>query len=233
VSTLFDEETASELRRIFASLRRSLKDILVLDSTMTPGSSGKCNTCPEARQLVEELSAISSGKISFEILDLHSARHLKPRYIPAFIYDTAKKNVRYYGLPSGQEFAPFIYVHEYISEGVRLDKHVVEEVDSIETPMHIKVFVTPECPYCPIVADFMNQVGIINNNILVETIEAFEHPYEADKYHVMYVPFVAITRIEDYEVYGATPVEVVPGYVPPEELIEVLKRAERKLMKTT
>lgn len=233
MASLFDEETASELRRIFAGLRKSLRDVLVLDSTSSPGSSGKCNTCPEAKQLVEELSAISNGKISFEILDFHSARHLKPRYVPAFIYDTMRRNVRYYGLPSGQEFAPFIYVHEYISEGVRIDKQTVEEVESIETPMHIKVFVTPECPYCPIVSDFMNQVGIVNSNLIVETIEAFEHPYEADKYRVMYVPYVAITRVEDYDVYGATPVEVVPGYLPPEELLEVLKRAARKLKKTT
>lgn len=232
MSALFDEDTVSELRRIFTSLRRSLQDVLVIDSVLNPGSSGKCGTCPEAKQLAEELSTISRGKVNFEVLDLLSARHLKPRYVPAFIYDTVKKNVRYYGLPSGQEFAPFIYVHEYISDGVKLQKQVVEEVESIETPMHVKVFVTPECPYCPIVVDFMNQVGIVNSNILVEAIEAFEHPYEADKYHVLYVPYVAITRIEDYDVYGASPIEVVPGYIPPEELVEVLKKAERKLKKT-
>jgi len=233
VSSLFDEETISELKRIFTSLRRSLRDVLIVDSAESPGSSGKCGTCPEARQLVEELSKISGGKLSFEVLDPVSAKHLKPRYLPAFIYDTAKRNVRYYGLPSGQEFAPFIYVHEYISEGIRLQRHIVEEIEAVETPMHVKIFVTPECPYCPIIVDFMNQVGIANSNILVETIEAFEHPYEADKYHVLYVPYVAITRIEDYDIYGARPVEVVPGYVPPEELVEVLKRAEKRLKKTT
>jgi len=233
VSSLFDEETISELRRFFSTLRRNLRDVLVVDSTERPGSSGRCNTCPEAKQLAEELSRISSGKLGFDVLELGSARQFRPRYVPAFIYDTAKKNVRFYGLPSGHEFAPFIYVHEYISEGTRLNKHVVEEVESIEVPMHVKIFVTPECPYCPLVVDFMNQVGIVNSNIIVETIEAFEHPHEADMYHVLYVPYVAITRIEDYDTYGARPVEVVPGYVPPEELVEVLKRAERKLKRTT
>ncbi|MEM4528470.1 MAG: glutaredoxin, partial [Desulfurococcaceae archaeon] len=59
--------------------------------------------------------------------------------------------------------------------------------------------------------------------------EAFEHPYEADKYMVQYVPFIAITRIEDYEIYGARPVETIPGYLPPEDIVVVLKRAERKI----
>jgi alkyl hydroperoxide reductase subunit AhpF len=233
VSRLFDEETIAELRRFFRALRKNLKDIVVLDSIINPGGSGKCGTCLEAKLLVEELMKISGSKVSFEVLELTSAGPLKPRYIPAFIYDTARRNVRYYGLPSGQEFAPFIYVHEYISEGVKLSKHVVEEVEAIEVPLHVRIFVTPECPYCPIVVDFMNQVGIVNSNILVETIEAFEHPYEADKYRVLYVPYIAVTRIEEYEVYGAKPVEVVPGYIPPEELLEVLKRAEKKLKKST
>jgi thioredoxin-related protein len=46
---------------------------------------------------------------------------------------------------------------------------------------------------------------------------------------VQYVPFVAINRVDDYDIYGAKPIEIVPGYIPSEELIEVLKRASAKL----
>lgn len=231
VSRLFDEETTQELKRILGGLRKRLVDVLVVDSTINPGSSGRCETCPEAYQLARELEDISDGKLSFTVLDAQNASQLRPRYIPAFLYDTRKRNVRYYGLPSGQEFAPFIYIHEYISEGVKLPKNVQEEIEVIETPMHIKVFVTPECPYCPIVVDFLNQAGIVNGNLLVEVIEAFEHSIEADRYSVQYVPFVAINRVEDYDVYGAKPVVTVPGYVPVEELIQALKVAEKKLKK--
>ena len=231
MSSIFDEETIEELKRIFSTWRKNLNDILVVDSAQSPGKSGKCGTCPEARLLAEELSKISNRKLTFQVLELQEARAYKPRYIPAFIYDTKKRNIRYYGLPSGQEFAPFIYVHEYISEGVKLPKSIIEEVESIETPLHIKVFVTPECPYCPLVVDFLNQVGIVNENFIVETIEAFENPYEADKYLVQYVPFIAINRIEDYDVYGARPLVVIPGYVPNEEILEYIKRAVMKLEK--
>lgn len=233
MSSLFDEETVSELKKIFESLRRSIKDILVLDNASSPGASGRCSTCPEAKQLALELTRISGGRLLIDVLDVNQGRVYKPRYLPAFIYDTKRRNVRYYGLPSGQEFAPFIYIHEYISEGVKLPKNVVEEIEAIDTPMHIKIFVTPECPYCPIVVDFFNQVGLVNENFIVETIEAFENPYEADKYFVQYVPFVAINRLEDYDTYGAKPVEIVPGYAPNEELIDALKRAVRKLQRST
>ncbi|MEM0326573.1 MAG: thioredoxin family protein [Desulfurococcaceae archaeon] len=229
---LFDDETVQELRRIFDGLRRNLVDLLIVDSVSNPGSSGNCGTCPEALQLAREIESISNGKVSFHVLDSSEARSIRPRYLPAFVYDTRKRNIRYYGLPSGQEFAPFIYVHEHLSEGVKLPKNIQEEIEVVETPMHIKVFVTPECPYCPIVVDFFNQAGIINENLLVEAIEAFEHPYEADRYNVQYVPYVAINRIEDYNVYGAKPIVTIPGYAPIEELIEALKLAEKKIRKT-
>jgi alkyl hydroperoxide reductase subunit AhpF len=232
MSALFDQDTVEELKKIFGGFTKTMRDILIVDSIEKPGGTGRCQTCPEAKLLAEELSKISSGKVEFEVLDAERGRFLKPRYLPAFIYDTKTRNIRYYGLPSGQEFAPFIFIHEYISNGVKLSKNVIEEVESIDTPLHVKVFVTPECPYCPIVVDFFNQVGLVNSDIIVETIEAFENPLEADKYMVQYVPFIAINRVDDYDIYGAKPIEVVPGYVPSEELIEVLKRASAKLKKS-
>ncbi|MEM4717295.1 MAG: thioredoxin family protein [Desulfurococcaceae archaeon] len=231
MSALFDPETVDELRKIFSSYKKNMRDILIIDSLVEPGKRGHCHTCAEAKLLAEELSRISEGRLVFEVLDQVKGKVYKPRYIPAFIYDTRKKNIRYYGIPSGQEFAPFVYIHTYISSGVNLSKSMIEEVESIETPLHIKVFVTPECPYCPLVVDFVNQIGLVNDNFIVEVIEAFENPYEADKYLVQYVPYVAINKIEDYEIYGAKPVEVIPGYAPNEEILEAIKRASKKLIK--
>lgn len=231
MSALFDQETIDELKKIFSSYKRIMRDILVIDSIVDPGKKSHCHTCADAKLLAEELSRISDGKLIFEVLDQTKGRVYKPRYIPAFIYDTRKRNIRYYGIPSGQEFAPFIYIHTYISDGVNLSKSIVEEVESIETPLHIKVFVTPECPYCPLVVDFLNQIGLINDNFIVEVIEAFENPYEADKYLVQYVPYVAINKVDDYDIYGAKPVEIIPGYAPNEEILETIKRASRKISK--
>ncbi len=251
MSALFDEETVNELKKIFSGLRKNMKDVLIIDSLENPGITGEhhhhhdyeeeiekyglivhCHTCGEAKLLADELTRISGGKLSFEVHDVKTGKIYNPRYLPAFIYDTPGRNVRYYGIPSGQEFAPFIFIHEYISEGVKLSEELVEEIEAIDTPLHVKVFVTPECPYCPLVVDFMNQVGVLNKNIIVETIEAFENPIEADRYGVQYVPFVAITRIEDYHVYGAKPLEVIPGYMPNEEMVEVIKKAAAKARKS-
>ncbi len=246
-SGLFDEETIQALKQLFGSFKKELNDYLVVDDleklskqeTSThhhhihPHHEG-CPTCGEAKLLAEELSKISEGKLRFKIIDLKNAETatLKPRYTPAFIYDTPKKNIRYYGLPSGQEFAPFIYIHQYIANNiVKLPGEVIDLVKSIETPLHIKIFVTPECPYCPIVVDAINQMGLVNDLLLVETIEAIELPLEADMYGVSYVPDIIITDPEKQTEYGVEPIERINGYMPPEELAKIIKNASEKLSK--
>lgn len=224
---LFDDETENSLREIFEKLPRKLADYLVISN-----DPGECGTCSEAIYLAKELMRISRNKLRFNIIEQSSdvKEKLAVRYVPAFIYDTRKKNIRYYGIPSGQEFAPFIYMHQYIATGkLNLSGKVREIIETIETPLHIKVFVTPECPYCPLVVDVVNQMGLVNDELLIETIEAIELPLEADMYHVTYVPFITISDPRYWREYGAKPLEVIPGYISPEELAKVIYNASQKL----
>ncbi|MEM0380658.1 MAG: thioredoxin family protein [Desulfurococcaceae archaeon] len=226
-SKLFDEETTKVLREIFSSFKKNLVNYLVLSNDPV-----KCASCSEARQLANELMSIAGNAVSFKIFEFNEEirEKLLVRYIPAFIYDTRKRNIRYYGIPSGQEFAPFIYVHKYIANNdSTLSKKVIELIEEIDKPLHVKVFVTTECPYCPYVVDAVNQMGIINDFLLVETIEAIEFPDEADIYHIAYVPAVVINKISDWREYGAKPLEIIHGYISPEELAEVLNKISRRL----
>ncbi|ADI31754.1 thioredoxin family protein [Staphylothermus hellenicus] len=194
-----------------------------------------CPTCGEAKMLAKALMEVSDGKLEFKIIDKNSeeAKQLHVRYVPAFIYGSQKKNIRYYGLPSGQEFAPFIYIHSYIANNeVKLPENVIEEAKKIDAPLHIKIFVTPECPYCPLTVDGFNQLALINDKLLVETIEAVELPLEADMYNVAYVPDVVITDPDKMDEYGVEPIERINGYMPIEETINIVKYAAEKLKET-
>ncbi len=224
---MFDEDTVNALREIFNGFKREVIDYLVIVKDMNI-----CPTCGEAEHLANELMKIAGGKLRFEVLEKDSGigEKLMVRYTPAFIYGTRRKNIRYYGLPSGQEFAPFIYIHQYIAnDEVRLSREALDIVESIENPIHVKVFVTPECPYCPIVVDAVNQMGLVNDELLVETIEALELPIEADKYHVMYVPYIVINDPRDWREYGVKPVEVINGYVPPEDIAKIIYDASKRI----
>ncbi|OYT37352.1 MAG: glutaredoxin [Desulfurococcales archaeon ex4484_58] len=225
---LFDEETENALREIFNKFQREVLDYLVVSKN----NPDECPTCGEAEHLATELNRISNGKLKIEIIDKNDdiASKLIIRYTPAFIYGSKRRNIRYYGLPSGQEFAPFIYIHQYIANNeIKLSNETIEIIEAIENPLHIKIFVTPECPYCPLVVDSFNQMGLVNDLLLVETIEAVELPHEADMYGVMYVPYVVLTDPARQKEYGVEPIEVINGYLPPEEMAKVIYNTSKKI----
>ncbi len=248
---LFDEETVKALKEIFSGFPRKVVDYLIVLGEIDPPPEGEtplphehehmhehlmhgirdCPTCGEAVLLAKELMRVSDGKLEFRIIDKDSeeAKKLIPRYVPAFIYDTPSRNIRYYGLPSGQEFAPFIYIHKYIATNeYNMPREVLDRAKEIDAPLHVKIFVTPECPYCPLVVDAFNQFALVNDKLLVETIEAVELPLEADMYGVAYVPDIVITDPEKQTEYGVEPIERINGYLPPDQMVEVVIGAAEK-----
>jgi len=209
---IFDKETAEALKQLFSSFPRRVVDHLIISS-----ANEECQTCKDALELANALMEISDGKLEVRVVEKTSdiGVKLKPRYVPAWVFETPGYNVRYYGLPLSQEFPPFIYIHHYIATGkLKIPENIINEVMKIDTSLHVKIFVTPQCPYCPQVVDIFNQIGLVNNRILVETIEAMEFPEEADKYKIFYVPAVIINDLERMD-----------GYVPLDIIVKMLKRA--------
>ncbi len=62
----------------------------------------------------------------------------------------------------------------------------------IDRPMHIQVFVTPTCPYCPRAVRLTHQFAMKSDLIRADMIESTEFPQLANRYEVMAVPKVVI-----------------------------------------
>jgi predicted DsbA family dithiol-disulfide isomerase len=54
--------------------------------------------------------------------------------------------------------------------------------------VHIQVFITPTCPYCPAAVRTAHRFALLNENIRADMIEAIEFPHLAQKYQVRGVP---------------------------------------------
>ena len=61
---------------------------------------------------------------------------------------------------------------------------------SLTKPVHVQVFVTPTCPYCPKVASLAHQAAVECDNVTADVIEISEFPDLAAQYHVHGVPKV-------------------------------------------
>jgi glutaredoxin-like protein len=176
----------------------------------------ECEFCKETRTLLEELASLSQ-KISLEVYDFVSdaekAKELGVDKIPATLLSGKKEyKVRYFGIPSGYEFSSLIEDIIDVSKGrSRLPPHLVNKVRNITKPIHIQVFVTPTCPYCPKAVRIAHQLAIENLNITADMVESIEFPHLANRYSVMAVPKTVIN--DKIEFVGALPEEQFIDYV--------------------
>jgi glutaredoxin-like protein len=192
-------------------LKADLAKLLVNPVTLTVFTQEiECDYCKETRELITEIGALS-GKIKIQVLDLVKDKDRATEYqvdkVPAVVIEGSKKSkVKFYGIPTGYEFSTLIKDIVQASRGeTELAPETKTKLANIKKPVHVKVFVTPTCPYCPGMVSLAHQFAMENENITADMIEASEFPQLGIKYNVSGVPKTIIN--ENIEVLGLQPEE--------------------------
>lgn len=170
--------------------------------------SRDCRYCKETVEIAKEVASLSE-KVKLEAYEFDSddeiVKELNLTLVPAtLIVRNNNYRIRWYGIPSGHEFAT--YIEDLISVSSnkpRLSESSLREIKKIDKNTHIRVFVTPTCPYCPRMSFMAHQVSLANDKISADVIEAVEFPEFASKYKVMGVPKTVIN--ETYRTVGLLP----------------------------
>ncbi len=168
----------------------------------------ECQYCRETRILLEEVADLSE-KITLQVYNLLVDKEKAQEYnidkIPATVVMADKDvGIRFYGIPSGYEFASLLEGMELVSTGKSpLSQSTIDKVKSLDKDVHIQVFVTPTCPYCPGAVITGHALALANPNIKADMVEATEFPHLANKYGVMGVPRIVINEDTFFE--GALP----------------------------
>ena len=176
----------------------------------------ECQFCAQTRQLINELAALND-KIKVEIHDFLAETDKAKEYgvdkVPALIIMGEKDyGIRFYGLPYGYEFQTLLESVINVSRGrTDLSEETKNKLKEIKTPVHIQVFVTLTCPYCPIVASTAQKFAIENDLIRADVIDISEFPHLALKYAVMGTPKTVIN--EKVEFIGAFPEDLFLEHV--------------------
>jgi glutaredoxin-like protein len=204
---LISKQDAEHLQSVFeAGLVNPVKLIMFTQSF-------ECQFCAETRQIVEEIAELSE-KITIEIYDFVADKATAELYgvdkIPAIaivrVEDGEERDfgIRFYGIPSGYEFTSIIEDIVDISKGDSgLQPKTKEALASITEPVHLQVFVTPTCPYCPQAVQLAHRFAMENELIRADMVEAIEFPHLSNKYGVHGVPRTVINESVHQE--GAVP----------------------------
>lgn len=153
----------------------------------------ECDFCRETRELLEETTALSE-KLSLEVYDFVRDGEARQRYgvdkIPATVLVGEKDyGIRFYGIPAGYELVTLLEDIVMVSKrDSGLSAESRKKLAALEEPLHLQVFVTPTCPYCPRAVRLAHQFALESEQVVADMVEATEFPQLSQRYGVMGVP---------------------------------------------
>lgn len=203
---LLTDNIRHSVQEMFADLHRPVRLVMFTQEV-------ECDFCAETRQLVEELATLSD-KLSAEVHDFVQDADLARSYgvdkIPAIVLlsDSQDYGVRFYGIPAGYEFTSLVEAIRLVSSGnPNLKPSTVETLRNLNRDVHIQVFVTPTCPYCPQAVYLAHRMAVASPRVRADMVEVTEFPHLAVRYQVMGVPRTVIN--ETVHIEGAAPEPIV------------------------
>ena len=202
---LLNDQIRDQVRNEFDALTGEVKLVLFTQKM-------ECQYCSETRELAEELAGLTD-KIAIEIFDFEDDKEAVETYnidkIPAMAIvkggdEPQDYGIRLYGIPSGYEFSTLLEDILMVSSGDSgLSDQTKAELAELTTPLHLQVFVTPTCPYCPRAVRLAHMMAMESHLVTGDMVEAIEFPHLSNKYNVMGVPRTVINEHAYLE--GAAP----------------------------
>ncbi len=209
---LLKEEDKEYLTKLFSERLKNKVKIVMFTQKL------ECEYCKPTEDILKEIAELSD-KIELEIHNFIEEKEVADKYhvdkIPAVLIlgeDGKDYKVRFFGIPSGYEFTSLVEdIIDISREETDLTPETKDKLSKIDKPIHIQVFVTPTCPYCPSAVRIAHKLAIENDFIRSDMIESIEFPYLANKYGVYGVPKVIIN--EEIEFEGALPESTFVSFV--------------------
>jgi glutaredoxin-like protein len=210
--SLLDERVRGQVREVLGELPNPVHLTLFT-------KRDDCPTCPELAELVREVAALHPA-LHAEVLELdrepERARALGVEQAPTLAVGGAQDyGIRFLGTPGGFEFATFIQAIHMVSHGASdLPADLQRRLEQVKSPLRIRVFVTPTCPYCPQAVHTANRIAIAAGGVRAEMVEAMEFPELARRNRVRGVPKIVIDGGESFE-----------GAIPERQFVDAVVRA--------
>lgn len=216
---VLDPQITKQIQQAFADIQEPVQVLLFT-------SQANCDYCSDTQQLLEEVIALNE-KVELSVYDIDENQDLAARFnvvnSPGIVIaakdeeDVKNLGIQFSGIPAGHEFNTLINDILLVSRrDSGLDAKTREYLKNLDKPLHMQVFVTPTCPYCPRAVLLAHQMAMENPTMIhAEGVEATEFPELANRFNVRGVPQTVINA-------GSG---IVVGAVPEQSLLAEIMRA--------
>ncbi|MCX7698752.1 MAG: thioredoxin [Candidatus Goldbacteria bacterium] len=236
---LIDLETERQLKQKFIQEMKNPVDVILFTNLIIlPGKEDTQEINNFARQFLKELASIEPRILVKELpitdkvaIDLG----IKTSPSIAIGYDFGYRII-FNGAPLGHEATALIELITLVSSGEsHLDDNIKRLLKNISSNVHLQVFTTPTCPYCPLAVIQAGQLALeLKGKIKAECIESDENQELAAKYNVSSVPHTVINSISESSIIGVVSekklVEHILKFAGDEE-IKIKLQEEEKIKK--
>lgn len=217
MANLLNDEIRQQVREVFADIKNPVEVVFF-------GKESGCDYCEDTRQLLEEVAGLHD-QINLQVYDLEKDAEIAKQFnvdkAPGIVLASKNGNgiedygIRYAGIPAGHEFSSLVHDILRVSSGDSgLSDETREFLKELKEPVHLQVFVTTTCPYCPRAVVLAHQMAMESDMVQAEMVEATEFPELSAQYGVSGVPDTSIN-------FGKGR---VVGAVPEEHLVTEIKR---------
>ena len=216
MSDLLNEEVIGQVQEAFQGLDEPVQVIFF--------EGEDCQFCDDTQKLLSEVVALSD-LLSLEEFHLEKDQPAAERYgidkAPGLVIagrdgdEIIDYGIRYAGIPSGHEFSSLIQdLLTVSSRQAHLSDETMAFLNNLTEPVHLQVFVTPTCPYCPKAVILAHRFALASEMVQAEMVESSEFQDLVTKYQVSGVPDTSIN-------HGAGR---VVGAVPESDLVAEIKK---------
>jgi len=101
--------------------------------------------------------------------------------------------IRFFGFPGGYEFNSLLdAIRRVANADPGVDAEMLAGLLALEEPLHLQVFVTATCPYCPRMVQLAHRMALASPLVRGDMVDATEFPKLAELYDVQGVPLTVI-----------------------------------------
>lgn len=158
----------------------------------------ECAHCDDIQAMLEDLAAVST-RIGLTIHDIEVDAELASKLgvdkVPAIVIrGRTNRALRYFGSPAQKQFAVLIETLATVSSGdAGLEAETVRLLRKLRSDVSVRVLVTPNCTYSPVMAFNALRFGLQSTRVKVDVIDVTEFPGLLQRVGVPAVPLTVVS----------------------------------------
>lgn len=186
------EDSRQYLEKVFADL----KDTVVLEVYTRAGDNDPYNEAMTG--FTRDLGRLGGGKIEVTTFDADGDQAAKRGVSasPSLLIQPETYRIGYMGTPLGEEARTFIETIIQVSHAKSMLSQVSQQMlDALDEPRDVKVFMNPDCPYCPGQVSNAFRAAMQRPDLVsAMAVETNENPDLARQYQATALPHTVINE---------------------------------------